>query len=48
MVRIGTRGFIMLPDREIDIGTVGPNEAIALERGADGQLAVRKFPQAAG
>ena len=48
MVRIGTRGFIVLPDREIDIGNVGPNEAIALERGADGRLAVRKFPQAAG
>ena len=48
MVRIGTRGFIVLPDREIDIGHVGPNEAIALERGADGGLAVRKFPQAAG
>ena len=48
MVRIGTRGFIVLPDREIDIGHVGPNEAIALERGADGRLAVRKFPQAAG
>ena len=42
MVRIGTRGFIVLPDREIDIGNVGPNEAIALERGADGRLAVRQ------
>ena len=42
MVRIGTRGFIVLPDREIDIGNVGPNEAIALERGADGGIAVRK------
>jgi hypothetical protein len=47
-VRIGTRGFIVLPDREIDIGTVGPNEAIALERGADGNLAVRKFAHPAG
>ena len=48
MVRIGTRGFIVLPDREIDIGHVGPNEAIALERGADGGIAVRKFAQPPG
>ena len=45
MVRIGTCGFVVLPDREIDIGTVGPNEAIRLERGADGRIEVRKFQQ---
>lgn len=42
MVRIGTRGLVILPDREIDIGIVGPNEAIRLERGPGGQLEVRK------
>ena len=45
MVRIGTRGFVILPDREIDIGNVGPNEAVRLERGADGRIEVRKFAQ---
>lgn len=45
MVRIGTRGVVVLPDREIDIGTVSPNEAIKLERGPGGQIEVRKFSQ---
>jgi hypothetical protein len=48
MVRIGTRGLVILPDREIDIGAVGPNEAIRLERGADGRVEVRKFQQPPG
>jgi hypothetical protein len=48
MVRIGTRGLVILPDREIDIGTVGPDEAIKLERGADGRIEARKFPRAPG
>jgi len=48
MVRIGTRGFVVLPDREIDIGNVGPNEAIKLERGADGRIEVKKFSQPTG
>jgi hypothetical protein len=42
MVRIGTRGLIVLPDREIDIGTVGPNESLRIVRGPAGELEVRK------
>ena len=41
-VRIGTRGIVILPDREIDIGTVGPNDAIQLEGGPGGRIEVRK------
>jgi hypothetical protein len=42
-VRIGTRGIVILPDREVDIGTVAANEAIRLEPGPGGRIEVRKF-----
>jgi hypothetical protein len=42
-VRIGTRAIVILPDREIDIGTVGPNESIELRPGPGGRIDVRKF-----
>ena len=41
-VRIGTRGIVILPDREIDIGTVGPDDVIRLESGPGGRIEVRK------
>ncbi|MEA2930939.1 MAG: hypothetical protein QOG38_3367 [Hyphomicrobiales bacterium] len=43
MVRIGTRGMVVLPDREVDIGTVGPNESIRLDGRPDGTIDVHKF-----
>jgi len=42
LIRIGTRGIVILPDREIDIGTVGPNMQIELESDARGRVNVRK------
>ena len=44
-VRIGTRGIVVLPDREIDIGMVGPDDAIRLEPGPGGRIEVRKGPR---
>jgi hypothetical protein len=44
MVRIGTRGIVILPDREIDIGVVGPDDAITFEPGPGGRIEVRKVP----
>ncbi|MND05940.1 hypothetical protein D3C83_270250 [compost metagenome] len=41
-VRIGTRGIVILPDREIDIGTIGPDDVIRLEAGPGGRIEVRK------
>jgi hypothetical protein len=44
-VRIGTRGIVILPDREIDIGMIGPDDAIRLEPGPGGRIEVRKGPR---
>ena len=44
-VRIGTRGIVILPDREIDIGVIGPNDAIRLEPGPGGRIEVHKGPR---
>jgi hypothetical protein len=41
-VRVGTRGIVVLPDREVDIGTVGPRDQIRLEPGPGGRIEVRK------
>ena len=46
-VRIGTRGIVILPDREIDIGNIGPNDSIMLEPGPGGSVNVRKFERTA-
>jgi hypothetical protein len=42
-VRIGARGIVVLPDSEIDIGTVGPNDAIRLESRPGGRMEVLKY-----
>jgi hypothetical protein len=42
-VRIGTRVMVILPDREIDAGQVGPDESVRLVAGPGGQLEARKF-----
>ncbi len=42
-VRIGLRSLIVLPDREIDVGEVGPDESIRLEVHPGGRVEVRKF-----
>ena len=43
MVRVGTRGTVVLPDREVDIGIIGPNESIQLDGKPDGRIEVHKF-----
>ena len=42
MVRIGTRGIVVLPDREVDMGTVGRGESITLQGKPDGTIEVHK------
>jgi hypothetical protein len=41
--RIGTRIIVILPDREIDVGPIGPNESLHLERGPNGRIEARKI-----
>jgi hypothetical protein len=41
--RIGTRVIVILPDREIDVGHVGPDESLQLVPGPDGRLEARKI-----
>jgi hypothetical protein len=41
--RIGTRIIVILPDREIDVGSIGPNESLHLERGPNGRIDARKI-----
>jgi len=43
MVRVGARGTVVLPEREVDIGIIGPNESIQLDGKADGSIEVHKF-----
>lgn len=47
-VRIRARGIVLLPDREVEIGDVGPDEAIMLDTGPGGRLEVRKFKRPNG
>jgi hypothetical protein len=47
MVRVGTRGMVVLPDREVDIGTVARGESITLEGKPDGTIEVRKVQSGA-
>jgi hypothetical protein len=44
-VRIGTRVIVVLPDREIDVGNVGPEESVQLVAGPGGQIDARKMPR---
>lgn len=43
-IRIGARVIIVLPDREIDIGNVGPDELVQLVPGPNG-IEARKIPR---
>lgn len=43
MVRVGARGTVILPDREIDIGVVSRGESITLQGKPDGNVEVHKF-----
>jgi len=45
-IRIGTKVIVVLPDREIDLGHVGPDESVRLEPGPDGRIAALKVPRA--
>lgn len=44
--RIGARVIVILPDREIDVGTIGPDESLQLEPGPGGRIEARKIPRA--
>lgn len=41
-IRIGTRGIVVLPDRDVDLGAVAPDETIWLGPGPGGGVDVRK------
>src|SRR3954470_20360454 len=45
-IRTGTKVIVMLPDREIDLDHVGPDESVRLEAGPDGRIAALKVPRA--
>lgn len=47
-VRIGTRAIVVRPDREIDAGHVGPDDALRLEAGPGGRIEVRKVARESG
>jgi hypothetical protein len=42
-IRIGARAIVLLPDREIELGVLGPDETFRLEPVAGGGIEVRKF-----
>lgn len=42
-VRVGARVTVVLPDREIEVGAIGPDELLHLEPDANGQLNARKI-----
>jgi hypothetical protein len=44
-IRTGTKVIVVLPDREIDLGHVGPDESVRFEPGPDGRIAARKVPR---
>lgn len=44
-IRIGTKVIVVLPDREIDLGHVGPDESVHLEPGPNGRIEARKVPR---
>ncbi len=44
-VRIGARAIVVLPDRDVDVGIVGPQEALRLEPSPGGGIDIRKVPQ---
>jgi len=44
-IRVGTKVIVVLVDREIDLGHVGPDESVRFEPGPDGRIAARKVPR---
>ena len=42
-IRIATRVIVILPDREVDVGHIGPDEALHLEPGPGGRIEARKI-----
>jgi hypothetical protein len=44
-IRIGAKVIVVLPDREIDLGHVGPDESVRLAPGPDGRIAASKVPR---
>jgi hypothetical protein len=47
-VMIGQRLIVVLPDRDVDLGTVAEGDEVAIERQAGGALSVRVMPSGAG
>lgn len=45
-IRIGTRVSVILPDREIDVGHVGPDESVQLVPAPGGGIEARKIQRA--
>jgi hypothetical protein len=45
-IRIGAKVTVVLPDREIDLGAVGPDESVRLDPGPDGRIEARKVARA--
>ncbi len=45
-VRIGTRAIVVLPDREVDLGAVGPDETIRLVSTPAGKIDFQKIRRA--
>jgi len=44
-IRIGTKVIVVLPDREIELGHVGPDESVQLAPGPDGRIGATKVPR---
>ena len=47
-IRIATRVIVILPDREIDVGHVGPDESVQLVPAPGGGIEARKVQRAQG
>src|SRR5215210_5152113 len=45
-IRVGAKVTVVLPDREIELGHVGPDESVRFDRGANGRIEARKVPRA--
>jgi hypothetical protein len=45
-IRVGAKVIVVLPDREIDLGHVGPDESVRLEPGPNGRIEARKVARA--
>jgi len=46
-IRVGTRAHVVLPDRDVDIGIMAPDESLQFAIGPNGILDVRKVSQPA-